>query len=445
VQKKSLTAGDGALNDKFGCSVAIHDDTLVVGAYSHDSISSGSSSYLYSGNGSVYVYIRSRSDTLGITWNLQAKLTASDARQNDRYGFSVAILDETVVIGAPRQAFGKIGDDSAGKAYVFIRSGSIWTEQTILFPEEVYGVEFGVSVAISDDSVVVGAHPANQNSGSAYVFVRSGTAWSRQSMLIARDGAADDGFGASVAIDVDTIVVGAPTNPSCTSITYPNNTASAYVFTRSGANWTEEAILTANDGSASYGFGSSLAMDADTIVVGDPYGSSVHVFIRSGLSWSLQVNLQGPFFASDRFGNSVAIDEDTLVVGERLDNNDKMTRAVHTFIFDLAPPGRSKLSQLPLMELRVITLVQVWQSRASRLSLVLKKTLTTTSSVGAPTSTSCYSFKAAISVGSRRIVDKNFSFIAFCYCTVEVPRITIFCFGEKAASSLKFTEELCRI
>ena len=137
----------------------------------------------------------------------QAKLTASDGAANDHFGVSVAIAGDTIVVGA-------YGDDDSGSdsgsAYVFTRTGTTWTEQTKLTASDgAAGDQFGTSVAITGDTIVVGADLDDTASGSAYVFTRTGTAWMEQAKLTASDGAAVDSFGISVAIVGDTIVVGA--------------------------------------------------------------------------------------------------------------------------------------------------------------------------------------------------------------------------------------------
>jgi hypothetical protein len=142
----------------------------------------------------------------------QAKLTASDGAAGDNFGKSVAISGDTVVIGAP-------GDDvlatNQGSAYVFVRSGTSWSQQQKLTASDgAVGDWFGNAVALSGDTAVIGAFGddigSNANQGSAYVFVRSGTGWAQQQKLTASDGAQDDVFGISVALSGDTVMVGAP-------------------------------------------------------------------------------------------------------------------------------------------------------------------------------------------------------------------------------------------
>jgi hypothetical protein len=135
-----------------------------------------------------------------------------------------------------------------GSAYVFTRSGNTWTQEAKLTAGDGAAADqFGYSVALDGDTALIGAYAdnvgANRDQGSAYVFTRSGTAWTQQVKLTAGDGAAGDFFGNSVALDVDTAMVGA---------TYDkvgaNDQGSAYVFTRSGTMWMQQAKLTAADG-----------------------------------------------------------------------------------------------------------------------------------------------------------------------------------------------------
>ena len=149
----------------------------------------------------------------GTTWTQQEKLTASDGAADDYFGDSVAISGDTVVVGAGRTTS---APTEPGSAYVFVRSGTVWTQQAEAdrrrrLPPATTSATRSRS---RGDTVVVGAPyddvGANADQGSAYVFVRSGAAWSQQQKLTASDGAAGDYFGYSVAISGDTVVVGAP-------------------------------------------------------------------------------------------------------------------------------------------------------------------------------------------------------------------------------------------
>ena len=153
----------------------------------------------------------------------QAKLTASDGAAGDNFGVGVAISGDTLVVGA-------FADDAgAGSAYVYTRTGGVWTQQAKLTAADgAAGDLFGISVAVSGDTAVVGAYGDDAtalNSGSAYVFLRTGEVWTQQPRLTAADGADEDQFGISVAVSGDTAVVGAY-GDDATAI----NSGSAYVY-----------------------------------------------------------------------------------------------------------------------------------------------------------------------------------------------------------------------
>ena len=226
-------------------------DTAVVGAYldHHNGIESGS----------AYVFVRT-----GSTWTEQAKLTASDGAGGDDFGLSVSVDGDTAVVGA------FLDDDSgnwSGSAYVFTRTGSTWTEQAKLTASDGASDDwFGYSVSVDGDTAVVGAVYDDHNgidSGSACVFTRTGSTWTEQAKLTASDGAAGDVFGVSVSVSGDTAVVAAHNDDDSGS-----NSGSAYVFVRTGSTWTEQAKLTASDAAGQDQFGVSVSVDGDTAVVG---------------------------------------------------------------------------------------------------------------------------------------------------------------------------------
>ncbi len=303
---EKLLATDGAAGDKFGRSVSISGNTAVIGSYTDDDNGNDS--------GSAYVFTRS-----GTTWTQQVKLVPADGAADDRFGFSVSVSGDTIVIGAD-------GDDTsglqAGAAYVFVRSGTTWSQQAKFNAPDGAGADFfGSSVAVDGDIAVIGAPGDDDNgsySGSAYVFVRSGTTWSAQAKLTPDDGAADDEFGNSVAVSGKTVVIGAH---------YDNdngdNSGSAYVFIRFGASWSQQIKLTPADGASLDQFGESLSVSGDTTVIGayrddDNGGDSgaAYVFSRSGLTWSQQTKLLAADGAlGDNFGYSVAVSGETVMIG----------------------------------------------------------------------------------------------------------------------------------
>jgi|ETNmetMinimDraft_21_1059911.scaffolds.fasta_scaffold01713_9 prepilin-type N-terminal cleavage/methylation domain-containing protein len=324
TEQAKLTASDAAAGDRFGYTVSVSGETVVVGA-------NGDSDQGV-GTGAAYVFTRS-----GSTWTEQAKLTASDAAGNDRFGYDVALSGDTVVIGS---YWDDVGGTDSGSAYVFTRSGTTWTEQAKLTASDAAASDnFGRNVDIHNETAVVGAYwndDAGSNSGSAYVFTRSGTTWTEQAKLTASDAETNDRFGNSVAISDDSVVIGAYTESGIGA-----SSGSAYVFTRSGSTWTEQAKLLASDTEAGDQFGGSVAMNGDTVAVGatsnDDAGSSsgsAYVFTRSGTTWTEQAKLTASdAAASDLFGGSVAMNGDTLLVGATL-NDDAGSSSGSAYVFD---------------------------------------------------------------------------------------------------------------
>jgi hypothetical protein len=254
----------------------------------------------------------------------QQKLVASNRGNNDRFGQSVSISGDTVICGA---VYEDTTASNAGAAYIYTRSGTTWTQQQLIQSSDIAASDyFGRGVGIDSDTVVVGAYAENagsDNSGSAYVFTRSGTTWTQQAKLVASDAQANDNFGVSVAISGDTLIAGAYLED-----TGGDGSGAAYVFTRSGTTWTQQQKLVASDAAASDYFGWSVSISGDTVIVGaykEDTGTTdagaAYIFTRSGTTWSQQQKIQ----ASDRgaydyFGYSVAISDDTVIAGAVYDD-----------------------------------------------------------------------------------------------------------------------------
>jgi len=218
--------------------------------------------------GAAYIFTRS-----GSTWTQQAKLTASDAQIIDHFGYSVSISgDGSYVIVGAKTEDGGAGNpiENAGAAYIFTRSGSTWTEQTILrAPDATLFNNFGRAVDINSDGtyVVVGSPYENtvaDLSGAAYIFTRSGSTWTQQAKIKASDAAYNDWFGESLAINpsATVAVIGALNNNG--------ERGAAYVFTRSGSTWTQERKITASDGAQYDHLGNSVSMSSNgaKVIVG---------------------------------------------------------------------------------------------------------------------------------------------------------------------------------
>jgi len=307
-------------------------NTAVIGVIRDDDDVKGKDS------GSAYVFTRT-----GTHWSQQAKLTTKDASEGDSFGWSIGISGDIAVIGAPRDD--DMGKDS-GSAYVFTRTGSTWSQQAKLTAQDgTEGDVFGISIAIFGDTILVGADlnaEKGVNAGAAYVFTRSGSTWSEQAKLTAADGAEGDIFGVRVALQDNTALISARRDDDDVMGV---DAGSAYVFTRVGTTWTQQVKLTAPDGAADDRFGRSVALTADTALIGamfqDKQGKNsgaAYLYKRSGNTWSLQTQLTAADGAEgDVFGWNVALFGQTALISANRDN-DKGKNSGSAYIFDINGP-----------------------------------------------------------------------------------------------------------
>ena len=250
------------------------------------------------------------------------KLTASDGTAGNDFGWSVALSGTTALIGAYTK------NDYQGAAYVFTFNGSSWVQQQELTGNDGAANDgFGYSVALSGTTALIGANQktfgSNVAQGAAYVFTFNGSTWTQQQELTANDGAAYYVFGTSVALSGNTALVGAADVPLDTfySSTYPGK---AYIFTLNDGTWTQQQELTASDGVVGDQFGYSVALSGTTALVGAEYktiGSNAgqgaaYVFTSNGSTWVQQQKLiSSDGAAYDFFGCSVALSATTALVG----------------------------------------------------------------------------------------------------------------------------------
>ncbi len=257
--------------------------------------------------------------TMFADFTLQGILSAFDGSNEDHFGMSVAISGDTVVVSVPGDDFHFGGSSwtDAGSAYVFIRSGPDFVFQQKLSANPLTSNEsFGQNLALNGNTLVVGAPGADSYQGAAYVFVRTNTTWNLQQRLTVADGAFGDFFGTAVTVDGNTLVVGAP------NINIGLNPAqgAAYVFVRSGNTWSQQQKLLNSDGAASDRFGGAVVVQGDTAVIAaygkNNFQGAVYVFTRAGSSWSQEQKLSASGGQSgDVFGYPLAFDTGTLVVG----------------------------------------------------------------------------------------------------------------------------------
>ena len=366
TQQAYLKASNTGIGDHFGYAMSLSGDTLVVGAPYEDSnaigVNGNQTNNSASTSGAVYVFTRN-----GMTWSQQAYLKASNTEAEDQFGSAVSLSGDTLVVGVPYEDSNAVGvngnqaDNSfnqSGAAYIFIRSGTNWSQQAYLKASNTEAEDyFGTTVSLAGDTLVIGATLEDSNatdvngnqadnslnqSGAVYVFSRSGTNWSQQAYLKASNTGAFDGFGSSVSVFGDTLVVGAvgeSSNTTGINGNQANNSAgssgAAYVFTRSGTDWSQQAYLKASNTDGSDNFGSAVSLSGDTIVIGAHFEDSnttgvngnqadnsagasgaVYVFTRSGGIWNQQAYLKASNTGTfDFFGLAVSISGDMLVVG----------------------------------------------------------------------------------------------------------------------------------
>ena len=323
IQQAEITADDFYQGYLFGGAVDIDGDTAVIGATG-------------GAKGAVYVSVLSN----GI-WNQQAKLVDIATDSSAKFGQSVAISGDTIVIGAPTD---DAPETDSGSAFVFTRTGDVWTKAAQLSASgRIYTLsnnKFGESVAIDSDRIYVGAlgdfSTNGTDSGAAYVFTLSDGTWVEEAKLHASDGVQGDNFGRSISVFNDTLVVGAPGVDD-----NGTDSGATYIFVRNDiGEWDEEAKLIASNGGYEDNFGWSVAVEADVAIVGALYANapasdsgSIYTYDRTGTKWAERSILAGNDTTSnDRLGTSVAISGNVAVAGAPgYMDIAKETGAIHVF------------------------------------------------------------------------------------------------------------------
>ena len=297
---------DGA--SAFGTSVDISGETAVIGAVGgrvgQDLV------------GAAYVFTRNEPPF----WNQHTKLTASDSNGGDQLGYAVAISGNEVIAGAPKHSAGGL---SSGAAYIYEqKEDGTWIESIKLSDGETASEDqFGISVSISGSFAISGAQQDDDvapNAGAAYVFERSGSLWLQRAKFTANDAKAGDLFGNTVAINGETVIIGAPGVDDAGP-----ESGAAYVFIYSGDEWVQQAKLIGDDTSMFDHFGTAVSIHENTAVIGahgkdedSVDAGAAYIFVRNGVSWIQQAKLthQNPV-PGDQFGHAVAIYGDNALIG----------------------------------------------------------------------------------------------------------------------------------
>ena len=312
-----VTAADAAAADAFGCAVSITDDTLAVGA-NEDDIQPGLS--VISNVGSVHVFRRS-----GSAWTLEQRLQASDPAANDGFGTALDLQGNVLLVGSPMDSTGvNEGQQNRGSVYAFTRTGTTWTQKQKFDGLDTWeNNSFGSAVAMDGTTAVIGAPGAIANTytlaGKAYVFTYNGSTWSQQAMMTSPTPAYNERFGTSVGINGSTVVVGAPGADLGTVV----DAGKAFVFTRTGTAWSLQQALADPAAAANDALGKAVAVYGDLAVAGayrSDVGSlancgSISLFHRQGTTWTHRARFTpAEAHADDAFGASLAL-EGTSIIG----------------------------------------------------------------------------------------------------------------------------------
>ncbi len=320
---KASTPASGAL---LGHSVAIDGDTAVVGAYGFDA-----------NTGRAYIYQYDEASKLFLQ---KAVLTSTNISSGDYFGNSVAISGDTVIIGA-------YSDDetntNSGAAYIYEKPSSGWADtNTEKAKFKAYDADsgdlFGVSVAVSGDIVLVGANSddeTNSDSGTAYIYEKPLTGWAdtdtEKAKLKASDADCSDNFGVSVAISGDTVIIGADGDDETNT-----DSGAAYIYEKPLTGWadtdTEKAKLKASDADSGDAFGNSVTISGDTVLIGaylddetNSDSGAAYIYEKPSSGWADSAKEKAKLKASDAdssdlFGVSVAISGDTVIIGAHFDS-----------------------------------------------------------------------------------------------------------------------------
>lgn len=287
---QKLTPEDYDLYDRFGNSVAVHENFIVVGSYAEDHDENGDNEL--SRAGSAYIFEKGEDGV----WNQVQKIVASDREENDQFGWDVAIHNETIIVGALTQSQDEVGDNyihHAGAAYIFERdeAGEWLQSQKIVGSDRAPDItspdgsmgdnsdHFGGSVHVYNNYLIVGAYQQDLNAeggdpisqaGKAYVFEKIGPTWVETAILVNADRAEEDQFGYDVAISEEFAIVAAYSeDEDASDANTMNNAGSCYIFARNpDGEWIESQKIVASDRSVGDRFGWSVDIADSTIIVG---------------------------------------------------------------------------------------------------------------------------------------------------------------------------------
>lgn len=352
IFEAKLVPHDAKSGDTFGIAVAIEGNTVIVGASGRDVDDEENA-------GAAFVFTRD-----GINWKQRAELTAKDPFQDDGFGVSLAIDGSTLVIGADAKDLGELIDAGAAYVFIR-QGGGWDQKAKLVASDAFLGEFFGGAVAVSDNRIIVGATQADPydvtGPGQAYIFEGQGKSWKETAVLSPESDRVGDFFGSAVAIYGGTAVVGAKFHDPDFGTGRITNAGAAYVFTHKNGDWNQQATLYPLDAVPFSEFGQSVAIEGNTIAVGADgmtqagykQAGAVYLFANQNKEWVQQSKVVTDYvYENDSFGRSVALSGDRLVVGANGRDPGNMAQAGEAFVFLLAPvqlpetgfaPGRTTM------------------------------------------------------------------------------------------------------
>jgi hypothetical protein len=319
LDQSSATANSG---DWFGVSLAGDSDTLVVGATGEDSNGLLHYNGKMSESGAAYTY---RRGTQG--WQLDGVLKLDYPGLGDAFGSAVAISGDTIVVGAPFRD--GVSDQGAlsdmGAAYVFERSGGRWRQVAELVPADARNNDlFGSAVAIDGDTIAIGAYQRELATGAVYLYQRSGGSWQLQHLLAAPEAEAGAQFGWAIALDGDWLAISANRKDVNADNGVLQDAGALYLYQRSGSNWSLQSRIQASDPEENAQFGQAVALDGAQLVASAPFKDrsdsaanlgAAYVFGRTAVDWSQEAILTGSDSQNDdRFGWSIALQANSVLL-----------------------------------------------------------------------------------------------------------------------------------
>ncbi len=337
VQGDKLFASDGATDDDFGSKTATDGTTLVVGARFANTV--------YASSGAAYVYTRS-----GSSWAFAQKLAPSDLTPAAFFGASVAVDGNWMAVGAHKaNGPAPASVPQAGAVYIYALSGGVWTQVQKLQPFDMAAQDhYGWSISLSNGTLAVGSQhddDGGSQNGSVYVYTLSGSTFNLQQKLLGSSSSVGDEFGASVDLQGDRLVVGA----KFLDLTAANQ-GGAYVFDRVGSTWTQTQRIVAPDAGNGDQLGLEVALSGDRIVAGAPFdddggldAGALYVFKRNTGSgvWAMEQKLVPPGVeTNDAIGRGFDIDGSVIVSGS-VGDDDGGTDAGAAYLYSLTSSGWS--------------------------------------------------------------------------------------------------------